>query len=70
MDRPITLFSGYSQKENRVTNYCLLILRMLYEENPKYLGEVLSTLAPEDIGDKVGVEFRQQEKKKSSIPDV
>lgn len=69
MTRPITLFSGYSQKENRVTNYCLLILRMLYEENPKYLGEVLSTLARKDISDKVGVTFRQQEKKKSSIPD-
>ncbi|MBK6515728.1 MAG: hypothetical protein IPG04_16920 [Polyangiaceae bacterium] len=34
MGSDITLFSGYSQRENRTTNYCLLVLRMLYEENP------------------------------------
>jgi hypothetical protein len=69
MSKPISLFSGYSQKENRVTNYCLLVLKMLYEENPKYLGEVLSALVSEDIADKIGVTFRQQEKKPSSTPD-
>jgi hypothetical protein len=31
MGSDITLFSGYSQKENRTTNYCLLVLKMLYE---------------------------------------
>jgi hypothetical protein len=31
MAKAITLFSGYSQKENRVASYCLLILKMLYE---------------------------------------
>jgi hypothetical protein len=50
MSRDITLFSGYSQKENRTTNYCLLVLEMLYEENPKFLGEVLGGTARGDRG--------------------
>src|ERR1019366_6349 len=69
MSRPITLFSGYSQPENRATNYCLLILKMLYEENPKFLAEALSTLVGEDLGERLGVKFRQQEKRKKSTPD-
>lgn len=69
MSKPITLFSGYSHRKNRVTNDCLLVLRMLYEENPKYLGEVLSALVGDDISDKIGGSFRQQERKESSIPD-
>src|SRR6185437_2969755 len=69
MGSDITLFSGYSQKENRTTNYCLLVLKMLYEENPKFLGEVLSNLIDEELADVVGVLFRQQVKKKTSTPD-
>jgi len=69
MSKPISLFSGYSQKENRVTNYCLLIMKMLYEENPKYLGEVLEVLCGMDIGNHVGVSFRQQQRKAASVPD-
>jgi hypothetical protein len=69
MSRPVSLFSGYSQKENRVTNYCLLVLKMLYEENPKYLGEVLATIVGEDLSGHVGVTFRQQERRESSVPD-
>ena len=69
MSHQITLFSGYSQRENRTTNYCLLILKMLYEENPKFLAEVLTTLVGEELGERSGVKFRQQEKKTASIPD-
>jgi len=69
MGKEISLFSGYSQQENRTTNYCLLILKMLYEENPKFLAEVLSLLIGENIGHYIGVKFRQQEKRKYSIPD-
>lgn len=69
MSRQITLFSGYSQSENRTTNYCLLILKMLYEENPKFLAEVLTTLVGEELGERIGVKFRQQERKEGSIPD-
>lgn len=36
MSEGISLFSGYNQKENRHTNYCLLMLKLLYEEIPKY----------------------------------
>ncbi len=69
MASDITLFSGYSRKENRTTSYCLLVLKMLYEENPKFLGEVLSNLIDEELADDVGVQFRQQTRKKGSVPD-
>jgi len=69
MGHNITLFSGYNQSENRTTNYCLLILKMLYEENPKFLAEFLNNLGGENFGENVGVKFLQQEKKKWSIPD-
>lgn len=69
MGSDVSLFSGYGQKENRTTNYCLLVLKMLYEENPKFLGEVLSSLIDEELADIVGVQFRQQMRKKSSVPD-
>jgi hypothetical protein len=69
LSKPISLFSGYSQGENRTTNYCLLLLKMLYEENPKFLAEVMSTLVGEDLGERIGVTFRQQERKASAIPD-
>lgn len=69
MSRSVSLFSGYSQKENRVTNYALLVLKMLYEENPKYLGEVLAALLGEDVSDHVGVSFHQQVRRVESVPD-
>jgi hypothetical protein len=69
MSESISLFSGYNSSENRTTNYCLLVLKTLYEENPKYLGEVMQDLLGEDLGEVVGVKFRQQEKRKSSVPD-
>jgi hypothetical protein len=69
MSRAISLFSGYSQGENRTTNYCLLLLKMLYEENPKFLAEVMTTLVGEELGDQIGVRFRQQVRKGSAIPD-
>src|SRR5437667_8927363 len=61
MSAEISLFSGYSQKENRTTNYCLLVLKMLYEENPKFLAEVLGALFDDEgIAARVGVKFQQQ----------
>lgn len=69
MSKAISLFSGYAQKENRTTNYCLLVLKLLYEENPKFLGEVLGTLMGEQVGEQVGVQFRQQHKRAKSTPD-
>jgi hypothetical protein len=69
MSGNISLFSGYNSPENRTTNYCLLVLKTLYEENPKYLAEVFRALLGENFGGLVGVDFRQQQKKKSSVPD-
>ena len=69
MSKEISLFSGYSQDENRTTNYCLLVLKMLYEENPRFLAEVFNSLFDEQIGDLVGVKFNQQVKSQNSTPD-
>ena len=69
MSKHISLFSGYSQGENRTTNYCLLLLKMLYEENPKFLAEVMTTLVGEELGEQIGVRFHQQVHKGSSTPD-
>lgn len=69
MSENISLFSGYNSSENRTTNYCLLVLKALYEDNPKYLEEVLSALLGDNLDELVGVTFRQQERKKSSVPD-
>lgn len=68
MGEPISLFSGYNQKENRHTNYCLLLLRMLYEESPRLFQQALSEVDP-DLGTLVGVRFRQQSKRGTRIPD-
>ena len=44
-------------------------LRTLYEEDTKLLGEVLSTLVGENIGDYIGVKFYQQVRRESGVPD-
>lgn len=62
MSRNIRLFPSYSQTENQTTNHCLLILKMLYEENPNFLSEVLTNLIDESFSSAVGVQFIQQKK--------
>lgn len=69
MGKDISLFSGYSQKENRTTNYCLLMLKQLYEESPKHLADALENMGCIGMGGNVGVQFRQQERRGRSIPD-
>lgn len=69
MSRNIRLFPTYSQKENQTTNHCLLILKMLYEENPKFLSEALAILLDENFSGTIGVQFLQQRKEKVSVPD-
>lgn len=69
MSRNIRLFPTYSQKENQTTNHCLLILKMLYEENPKFLSEALGLLFGENFSGTVGVKFIQQRRGKDSVPD-
>jgi hypothetical protein len=65
----ISLFSGYDQPENRTTNYCLLVLRMLYQENPKLLAAALSALVGDSSGLQIGVSFRQQVGRNGSVID-
>lgn len=65
----ISLFSGYNQKENRHTNYCLLLLKQIYEENPRFLGEVLDGITGGEGDSIIGVQFRQQQKHSGTIPD-
>ena len=69
MSRNIRLFPTYSQKENQTTNHCLLILKMIYEENPKFLSDVLSVLLGENFSGMVGIKFAQQRRVKKSVPD-
>lgn len=66
----IHYFQRYSQKENVATNNTLLLFSRLYNHSlykfNNFLNELLE-LGEENIN--VGLEFSQQEKEKSSIPD-
>lgn len=42
---------------------------MLYEENPKFLSESLSSLLGENFSGTVGVQFTQQKRGEESVPD-
>jgi hypothetical protein len=70
MGREISLFSNYHQDENSVTNYCGLILKLLYEESPSKFEELLTNLLPNNVDISVGPYFSQQTKSKKSIPDL
>ena len=65
----ISLFSGYNQKENRHTNYCLLLLKQIYEENPRFLDEVFDSITGGEGDSIIGVQFRQQQKHSGTMPD-
>jgi hypothetical protein len=69
MSRNIRLFPTYSQRENQTTNHCLLILKMLYEENPKFLSEALGILLGENFSGTIGVQFTQQNRSQGTVPD-
>jgi len=69
MGKPISLFTDYHQHENRVTNYCGLILKMLYQESPGKFEQVVQTLSQSnDV--LIGPQFEQQSKSKVSVPDL
>jgi hypothetical protein len=70
MSREISLFADYHRQENSLTNYCGLVLKLLYEENPKSFEEVLVSLLSDDINLTVGPSFTQQTKSEKSIPDL
>lgn len=70
MSREISLFTDYVQKENRVTNYCGLMMKLVYEESPKRFEELLVNLIQNDVDIPIGPFFSQQSKKNKSIPDL
>lgn len=69
MGKEITFFPSYSTKENRATNYTMLVFKMLYEFDTNLFKEFFISIAGDEIGSKIGLVFKQQEKKESSIPD-
>jgi hypothetical protein len=70
MGREVSLFSDYHNKENSLTNYCGLILKLLYREHPESFGEAITSLVDDEIDVTIGPVFQQQKKAASSIPDL
>lgn len=70
MRREISIFSDYRQKENSLTNYCGLLMKLLYEESPRKFQELLVALLKTKKSIIVGPTFTQQEKFSRSIPDL
>ncbi|WP_417237388.1 hypothetical protein [Bizionia paragorgiae] len=68
MAKEIRLFNDYHTKENILSNHCGVMLKMLYEENPKSFEEVISVLSGLDFA--VTPSFEQQIKKSNSYPDI
>lgn len=59
------------QKENFVTNYCGLMLKLIYENNPVRFEKLISQITSEDNqGVSVLPQFEQQKKADMSIPDM
>lgn len=69
MGQELSLFSNYSG-ENAVTNYCGLILKLLYERKPQYLEEFLVSTVQGNPTIQIGPKFFQQTREKESIPDL
>ena len=72
MPRPISLFPSYSTKENRVSNYCGLLFRLIYEERPEAFQELLAGMldAEGGAGFRVGPQFLQQQRIGGSAVDI
>lgn len=70
MGREISIFSDYHQKENSLSNYCGLLLKILYQESPRRFQELLSTMIKAKGDIIIGPSFSQQTKQIKSIPDL
>ena len=66
----LSLFNDYNQKENRTTNYCGLMLKLLYEESPLRFENLLNNLVEEDQLLTIGAKFEQQKRKGNSVSDM
>lgn len=67
MAQEISLFSGYSQKENLVSNYTGLLFKLIYEENPELFEELIQEIFPTIS---IGPKFSQQSKARESVFDL
>ncbi len=57
----VGFFPKYEQKENKITNYTLLMLKQLYNESPKLFQEFIVSLIKDNQNNiDVGVNFWQQ----------
>ena len=70
MGREISLFANFHQQENRVTNYCGLVLKMLYDASPHAFEKFLGSILPDEFTERIGPVFQQQTKEIKSIPDL
>jgi hypothetical protein len=70
MGRELSFFADYHQGENSLTNYCGLIMKLIYNESPKQFEELLSILIKGKTDLIVGPIFEQQMKERKSIPDL
>lgn len=75
MGRTISLFADYHGSENSVTNFCGLMLKLIYQESPRLLFQLLDILFEGEAEVPfVGPTFEQQNGKKKkrshSIPDL
>jgi len=66
----LTLFPSYHNPENQATNYCGLILKLVYQASPLRLEEILGSLIGDRIPVQIGPRFEQQRKYKNAIPDL
>ena len=71
MSKQISYFTDYHSGENCITNYCGLMMKMVYDESHvKFENLINDLLASLDVSIEVGAIFSQQVKKINSIPDL
>jgi hypothetical protein len=59
----VSMFPTYS-KENETTNFCLRMMKLIYEEHPRLLEEFLSNLLDERV-ESLGLKIQQQVKREA-----
>lgn len=71
MGRRISLFADYHGKENSVTNFCGLMLKLVYQESPLLFSQLLDLCFAGEVSlPVVGPVIEQQSAKTNSIPDL
>ena len=71
MGRKISLFTDYLGRENMTTNYCGLMMKLVYNESPSLLNKLIEMcLDGKSSVPSVGPIIEQQKRKKKSIPDL